>query len=399
MDTPTHTPYVNRFIIEGNGEFNLADWQKAVSQAVEANPGIQVKLSGRWGWRVWDDEAPPPVIQVIKTNWDGMSSEGAPPEVTAPIDPRTESGVRIVAMKNVEDETNVKILISIHHGITDGMGALRFMKDIFRALNDKPCFGAKGKISDMEVKERIQSPPASILRGHCLPLVEPSSKPEVTGHRWQRIRLDGSSKKILPRVLHTFNYMAREANGDGKVLFRIPSDLRAYLDPKDPYTLSNCTGAIDLLVSSFDTVDTIEAGIAEAKKNKQDLSVFIPNFQYAAWMPDKMFVAHPKSVANHHRQGVCTFSALVSHLGKTNYASYSYDKFKTYAFYGVPTPVGEGFYVGIMSDNEGVCICIGAPKAMVDQEQLLAFSDKVKFILRAQERSENRGAAPHQATA
>ena len=36
---------------------------------------------------------------------------------------------------------------------------------------------------------------------------------------------------------------------------------------------------------------------------------------------------------------------------------------------------------------------------MVDQEQLLAFSDKVKFILRAQERSESRAAAPHQATA
>lgn len=393
-DSKESSPYVNRFIVEGEGDLNLDDWRSAFKVSLEANPGMGLKLKGYWGWRSWYQSEFEPEIKIVESNWDGVSSENAPLELTGRINPRKEFPIRIDFIRNISKKTNIKVLFSIHHAITDGMGAIRWVKDVFRALNGKPCFGALGTVSDIEVQQKVGNPPLSIVRGHCLPLVAASESPATDGYRWRRVRWQGSNRKILARLLLVFNQLARAEHGNGKVLFRIPSDLRSYLDPKQPYTLTNCTGAIDILVHGFDTVDTIEAGILESKSNREDLSVFLPQFKHACWLPKKVFRTNPKAMEKHHKDGVCAFSALVSHLGKTNYPSYSYEQFQATNLYGVPTPVGEGFYVGIMSDNDGANICIGAPKALVNADQLQQFCLKVVQGLKRLETQSNGSIRP-----
>ena len=56
------SPRINQFILEGEGEFDLALLRKAVAQAAKVHPGSRLKLKGASKLSYWDDGGAPPNV-------------------------------------------------------------------------------------------------------------------------------------------------------------------------------------------------------------------------------------------------------------------------------------------------------------------------------------------------
>lgn len=71
-------PFVNQYILEGEGELDKRKSQKAVKDASASNFGMQMALKGVLRFSVWEDTGnSPPVREVDGNSWDGFGPEGA----------------------------------------------------------------------------------------------------------------------------------------------------------------------------------------------------------------------------------------------------------------------------------------------------------------------------------
>ncbi len=378
-DTPNYSPMVNQFITEGRGSLDLERWRQAVAQVAEVNPGVRLKLKGRWGWRYWDDQGPPPKVERIESDWDGSSSEGAPC-LGAPMNLRKGPLSEVILIQG----RYPKVLYRTHHGIMDGQGMLHFMAEIFRALRGEPLLGSRGTETDWDIAQRIEHPSRDIKEGDCIPVTPISSQPDERGCRYVRLHWQGKYSKLIPKLILASCNIAWETHGEGKILFRIPSDLRRYLDENAPFSCANAIGAIDLEITPDDTVNSIQSRIIKALRAKKDLSVFPDNMKLAYWLPSGVFVAKPKQLERLHQSGRYRMTGTISSLGELDVNDFSYDDFQTERIYGVPIPFeNRPLFIGFCVNPEGLHASIGMPKALATHQQLMAFCEKIKAQLDA----------------
>ena len=380
-DTKETSPFVNQFIIEGEGIFELSDWEDAVEKVAKANPGSRLRLKGLLGWKYWDDKGPLPKVIEIDTDWDGASSEGAP-IIGNPISIRKGPTAEIILMKS----KTPRVLFRTHHSITDGIGTIYWILEIFRALRGEPLLGSTGTYNEWDIAKSRDYPPRPVVEGNCIPVTSPSQNPSNQGCHWARLTLPGRHSKILANLVKIFSNIAWKNNsGKGKVIFRIPSNLRGYAEEGAPFSMANNSGVIDLEVNQDMSVSDIQQEISRSMETNEDLSVF-PKIMYLVnWVPASLFKFRPELTEKKHSDCSYRMTGIVSFLGVIDLNYFSYDKFTGKCAYGVPIPLEDRSLIVGFSLNalNGLDAVISMPKALATMDEIEQFCAEVKEELKA----------------
>lgn len=396
-DTHESSPFVNQFLLEGRGSIDPVDFQKAVDEACIQNPGIKVKLKGRWGWRYWDTQAEPPRVSFFESDWQLENSFNAnlcPIPLSEPINVRdaVNSSISLVKLNtpvtssSTSNDVNFKILIRVHHGICDAMGMMHFMREIFSALRGESLVGAKGSKSELDIVNSTEYPPVEVFRGNCTsvrtPIPSKGQDPSDTeGCEWVKFRWQGSSNKLLPQLIFIVNNIVREQTKEQRVVFRISSDLRRYLtkEEKEKIHISNLSGAFDLEFKENDSVESIHKSIIRSMRKKLDISVYPKNIKYGPWLPKFLFKPNKKIVAGMHQRSSYGLTGMIGHLGKINTERYSCASFTASGYYAIPIPLDDrSVYMGIFPDEKATNFILSMPRVLADLEGMKSLIDEVK---------------------
>lgn len=379
-DIPGYSMLVNQFILEGDGDIDLDHFKASVAKASAVNPGCRLILKGYWKWRYWDDGGPLPSVDVLESDWDGESSEGAP-VLGSPINPRVGPNTQITIIKG--DKT--RLLFRTHHATMDGMGMLAYAVDVFNALRGEDLRGTNGRKTDWDVVQTVDHPKTPTAKGNCIPITPVAKNSEATGCRWVRLRWEGKYTKIAAKMTLAACRIAWRNNGtDKRIVMRIPSDLRRYLAEEDGINLGNLTGAIDIEVPPDATVNSIQSSIIKQMRNNQDLAVFPDNFPLAFWMPKRVFRNNPNRNRLLHEKGIYPMTGTVTYLGNVDPSQYDFGDFKATSTYGVPIPYEtKPIFIGFNVNPKGLNAVVGVPKALANHEELLQLCEDLKQELDA----------------
>lgn len=379
-DYPDYSMLVNQFILEGSGDIDIKHFKESVARASEVNPGCRLVLKGYWKWRYWDDAGPLPSVDVIESDWDGESSEGAP-VLGNPINPRKGPNTQITIVKG----EITRLIFRTHHATMDGMGMLAYAVDIFRALRGEPLQGTDGRKTDWDVVQAVNHPKPSIVKGNSIPVTKVASNPDDSGCRWYRLRWQGKYTKIAAKMTLAACRIAWRNNGtDKRIIMRIPSDLRRYLAEEDGINLGNLTGAIDIEIPPDATVNSIQSSIIKQMRSKEDLSVFPDNSAIAFWMPKRVFRNNPRINKLLHEKGTYPMTGTVTYLGNVDPSQYDFGDFKAISTYGVPIPYEtKPIFIGFNVNPDGLNAVVGVPKALATHEELIQLCDELKTELDA----------------
>ncbi|MEE2731815.1 MAG: condensation domain-containing protein [Pseudomonadota bacterium] len=369
-DLPHYSPTVNQFFVIGKGDIDRDRLRSALAQAVAANPGFKLRLQGVWGWRRWVNGLDPTVEELDAPDWDSSTSEGAP-LLGNPIDLRRESPCQIAKIRT---PNGLHLLFRTHHAITDGRGTVHLMNEVFRILRGEAPLGSTSKLTEWDIAMREERPEWTVSPQHCLPVIKGTLNETLSGCHWNRFDWRGDKNKFAAKMIFACSQLAREHFGEGHVGFRIPADLRRYMTDEEGLTIANCSGAIDLDVSSDSTLNQIRSHIVRAMRQKMDLAPFKDNHKFVKWLPKSLFRTHPDSLRRLHKQQRYRGSGIISYLGEVNNDLFSCDGFEPFSQFGVPIPFeNKPLYVAAVSYNDTTNIIIGCPRALCTMAELKTF--------------------------
>jgi len=377
QDRKNHSPFVNQIIVEGNGELDPAAWQAAIAQVTRLNPSL--RLRGRWGWRYWDDQGPPPKLVIVNDcAWDGMSSSDCPCAGHA-INPRIDATSEVWLLKPKNSAEKSRIIFRSHHAITDGIGAFLWMENIFCALRGEALQKTEGRFDEQSIAERFGSPPYHPPAGTSLPIFA-KQKPlelesdEASQCHWIRCSIASQPGKALPHVIGLLNQKIRKSQ-TGQLLVRIPVDLRRYIKESAPQS-GNCTSVIDLEISPDDNAASIQHKIVKAMRHREDLAFAnLPSMKQIRWKPKFLLRRSKQHIQELHRRGNFRFTANLSYIRAAPITHYNAPNFQASAVYGIPIPMTERpCFIGVCFSNEKLEITIGMPKSLASFNDLVSFS-------------------------
>lgn len=388
-DTGNESPFVNQFFVEGKGDISIEQMQGAVELAAQKNPGISLRLKGRWAWRYWEKNETPPLVLEYRGVWQANHSSGAE-VIDAPLDARKDVLSSITLFKNITavDNSNVnfKILFRIHHAVCDGMGTLHWIKEVFRALRNEPLLGSQHQLSELDIIRREDYPKVEALAFQCNPVFPKSLHPEKTGCHWLRCHWEISDSKIIAKLIFSLKEICVEQHGAGKMVFRIPADLRRYLnkEEKQQAHLSNLSGVFDIQLDADDDVNEIQNRIIKALRNKQDLSVYPKHFiSLTKFLPKTLFRPKVQAVKAMLEKGHCNITAMISAMMRQNLDEFSCASFNAYSVFAIPMPLEDkSIYIGLITNRNGLNLILSIPNALADEQQSLALAKRIENRLK-----------------
>lgn len=378
-DLPDYSPLVNQFCVIGEGDIDTERLRLALAQAVESNPGIKLRLRGYWGMRRWDSDGLLPTVDDIQApQWDSTSSEGAPC-LGAPINLRTESPCQV---SKIHTKSGTHILFRTHHAITDGRGTVHFMTDVFRILRGERAIGSNSKLTEWDIAMREERPAPTVTEDNCLPVISGTVNPELTGYQWTRFDWKGDKNKFAAKIIYACAELSRQHFGEGKILFRIPADLRRYMEESEGFTVANCSGAIDLEIEASTKLNEIRSKIVRSMRQKMDLAPFKENHKYVKWLPKSLFRVHPDSLIRMHKERRYRMSGSISYMGEVDNNMFSCEGFKPFSQFGIPIPLeNRPLFVAACTYNDLTNIIIGCPKAVCTMKELKHFCQQLSDVL------------------
>lgn len=371
-----HAPFINQFLMKGEGTLDLDDWKAASDKVAEANPGIRLNVKGFWGWRYWDDKGLFPSVRKITTDWDGNSPENAPTLFEA-INSRKGPNAEIILIES--SNAPPSILFRTHHALTDGMGMLHWIEECFRALRGEPLEGSKGTANEWDIIKLHEKPEKTLFDGNCASLMPISSNPEQRYCRWIHCKWPlETTKNVLPRLLLASTKVAREKHTEGRTLFRVPSDLRWYQGKGADFSMANASGAFDIETNEDSTIDSLRREIRKGMKSKADLSVFPSNLYLANWLPKSILQPKAEVLKNIHSTGKYRMTGTISYVGERNFETMAYDKFAIKALCGIPISLeNRGFFIGATNTSDTLSLTIGVPRATATHDELLKLGEEL----------------------
>jgi len=335
-------PFVNQYVLEGEGELDKGRWQKAVDEASAANPGMRVALTGVLGFSKWVDSGnAPPVREVDGSAWGGFGPEGGSFLYDC-LDARKGPTAEVVLIHGKRP----RVLFRSLHATADGRGQLYWMKDIFRALNGKPLSGSLSTLTEYQVAKRFNM---GFRKKYPDEHIPPTGR--VIGNEpgvvWKRVQLTGKYPKILPQLCIL---LAKEAwkHANGVVRFGIPADMR--LHDRKLKSTANLTCGVVLEVRPDTTPDDVEKEILRQLQEKEDLKLYRGEdlFRYVPmWLMKREYY---KLMDKRHKKGLYNITAYLSNMGYVQMGPFQGGGFKATSFFPI-TPYAEPLpcFIGLAS--------------------------------------------------
>lgn len=387
LDHGNYSPVCNQYVVEGVGAFSQLEWKSAIEEAVEKNPGIALKLKGRWAWRYWSNSGRVPEIKIYKSAWNGRDSNGA-----------EFDGQKLNCYKGNVAEIHLiegkipKVVFRTHHAVMDGNATLFWMKEVFRALRGEPLLGSRCDLNENYFIEQF-----SPVKGERptfagpWPALFPKKNVDIEFQRsenlsencvWRNILFARTSEKPLAKVIE-FLHQQFQKKSSLKPIIRIPTDLRRLLEAFQPeseqkYPLSNCVSAFDFEIDEEDNEARIYRKIFSGIHKRQDILLFPKLYQFGRFIPKQFFVRDNAYYKALYENNNCDISAIVTHVGKVSLLEFSYPGFTATNVYAIPVPLeGVSFSCVLLEHEQGLSACISAPKAYADAKELNRIAKKM----------------------
>lgn len=360
-------------LLEGSGELSAARLRRAVETASRVNPGSRIALRGHGPWSRWEEvHALPSVEEVDGSDWDGCTGEHAPFSDQVHMDVRRAPSLSYVLIHG--DTPRLTIIQRTHHATMDGLGGLRFLQDVFRALRDEPLLGANGIETDLELARRLGGRRRQISNDCLKPY--PGISTGIPGSTWQRLRVTGKMRpQPLARAILTIASIARR-HGAGDVLIDLPVNLRQQFP--EVRNTGNLTGSLRLAIAPDATLESITTDIATqvAAGRHADALVSAASMRY---LPLGLMrrVARQQALAA-VRQGRFTPTAVVSNLGRFDPSAYSAAEFQAHSATLIP-PAYDGvpLFLVLSGCDDGFDLAARAPQALAGDGRLKALLEEI----------------------
>ncbi|NQZ90937.1 MAG: peptide synthetase [Moritella sp.] len=369
----TATCVVNQMVLEGQGDINIAAWQKAVTQASEALQGTRFRLSGKLGFSHWADAGKTTQLEVIRgLNWDGMSDNAAP-FLNRPLDVKTSTGCEVLLVLG-EDGGKHHIIFRTHHAVMDGRGTKIFADEVLRALRQQSLHGDNSFVRDVDLAKSVTIVPGEKVNDT---VTAPTGVPlgQDFGSSWQRRTLPGSYRQVLANAGIS---IAKLANlySDSAVRIQLPVDLRMH--DTDIVSTGNLTGGLLMQVSTETTTASwaqqIKSKIAEHEHARMPQFAGIPTLNALNWVPLAWLKKFNDKLALKRQQtGQYRTSGIISNLGFLKVDEYSAAGFNCTSVFFIPPYFNTTALFLVLAGNK----------------------DSVEVILRIPHQLSNNGRAEH----
>lgn len=379
-DTPSYSPYINQFCVEGTGDLDLPTLQATVTKVASFFVEIRMVLKGHLKWRYWDDAGVQPRVYAVNASgWDGQSNIGAP-VLGSPMNVRTGPVCEVVLLEGQPK----RILFRTHHACTDGSGTLYFMDAVFRLLRGETVEPPNSRKTEWDVVQQIGHQEKQTKLGNAKPVFRNQTLPLDIGCIWKRIHFSGSASGITGKVMSVLADMANTGEGE-RFLMRVPSDLRRYLDDGE-FTASNCSSAFDLEPGAERAPKKMQHMLINAMRNKQDIALIHPNARYLQWFPIRMLKTPEKLRKQIYDNNKFPYSVALTNMGEIPMQRFSCPQFICTNAFGVniPLPLAP-LSVSFFFCNTGVWFSIGMPRAAGTQQDLDNVASEIVSRLHALE--------------
>ena len=364
-------------MVEGQGDISAEKLRAAVDTATAANPGSRLTLKGIGPWCTWEESKVTPSIEEVDgSRWDGLGMAGAPFSDQAHMDPTSSPSASYVLIHG----PTTRLVQRTHHATMDGLGALQYLQDVFRALRGEPVAGASGSETDIELARRLGARKHKIDASCLKPFASASTG--ISGSTWARVRVKGKMKsQPLASLIQIIGNIARET-GEGQVLIDLPVNMRNQF-PEIRNT-GNLTGSLRLTISASDTIDAIAARVEKNVRENRHADALISAVPFL-YMPIWLLrsVAHSKA-----RQAVVKDqfapTAVVSNLGRVDTAALSSAEFQAESAIIIP-PAYDGvpLFLVISGHAGGFDVSARAPVALASEGRLQDLLQKIAGQLAA----------------
>ena len=365
-------PYINA-IAEGRGELSLEAVQTAVRAAAAAHPGMMLRLRGALGRACWEtvDDAPQ-VSLVDGSPWDGLSPAGAP-FLDRPLD--VHSGATCEALLVPGPVT--RLVLRLHHAVTDGTGTMLFLLDIFRALRGEPLAGSlAGPLTAESVVRELRARPEPLSK-MLFASVTGAPEKTVAGRTWRRVTVAKHGSGLLPRLVEGLIRSAG-AHGEGPWRVNVTVDLRRHCP--GVRCSANLSGGLMLDGGPGDfSVDAVADHIGSLLDEKREARQ-IASFEPLRWLPLGLLA---RVLRNNERmmleRGAYSASAVVSNLGRQSLRSIDAPGWEPSGlFVAPPGTLGLPWFLAAVGHENGLELCATAPNALATGGRLDQTLDDIR---------------------
>lgn len=312
-----------QMVIEGDGTLDRNLFQLAIKEASKICPAARCILTPEMQWV--DKGESPPIYYIGKQGalvWNLNSLEFLKTKIDYTTYPVAEIYV-------IEGEP-YRILFRIFHGAMDGKGALKWIDNIFRAMNNRKLIPALETYNDVDYLKTLNYY-KSAVPFQLKYAVFPQNKQGNLDVYWKHITIQGQHKQVLPKVA---KYLTAYFDGESQK-FLVPVDIRRH-KPVNACT-ANLTLPIFLDVDKQMTQADINKQLLKHLKNNKELNLWSAQLNYMDKLPRPFKDVMIKSIVKLQQlTGRFAISGILSHLGKINLENYSTSSFKANKFYSLP---------------------------------------------------------------
>ncbi|MDB5968857.1 MAG: hypothetical protein JWQ90_1307 [Hydrocarboniphaga sp.] len=333
------------FVFEGENDLPPERWQQALDLAAAANPGTRLRLQGERRRARWSSDGPPPRLRVVEAcHWDARSSQGAEFLRATPLS--LEDGPSVELILAPRAGLSTLLVLRTPHAIMDGLGAMHFLQEMFRALRGERLLGSNAGYSDVELMRSTGARESTSKHFRTCWL---TGAPQGTeqGDDWRRIALGRPQKSQLGKLAAAFAEFAHR-HSDLPALIAVPASLRRHA----PGLLStgNFSNMMLVPLAKGDGADAFRTRLEAMLAQRMD-AVYPPILEAVRYLPLSWLDHLVSRTPRNYRKRRPMETVVISNLGRIDSADYSAPGFRAASLCVLPL-AGSAFAILTCMDGQ-----------------------------------------------
>lgn len=368
-------PRIITMVLEGTSGVTPAQWRDALSRVVDANRGVCLRIQGFRQRARWTSVgARPPLLRIIRDcPWDGTSQCG----IEAIEQTRLHLQTGPAAELMIATGTVTRLILRARHALMDGMGALHFFQELFRALRGAPLLGTNASFSDVDLMRAITSEGWRGGGHDPIPLTG-GAQGAAHGDVWQRLTLPaGRQENLMARVAEVSARYAWSFK-PGLVRVAVPVNLRRHLP--NLHSTMNFSGLLHVELTPGETAEDFRRKLRDGLAQNRDAACprvaecirYLP----FGWI-DRLTGRTPR---NYLRRRLLE-TVLITNLGVIDLGPLSCAQFEPHNSYCLPV-MGNSF-ISLSTSGRHLNIVVGMPAVYASAGRLERFLERLREELGA----------------
>ena len=332
LATPRGLSMDIQLCVEGKGDIDPAALAAAVATASAACPGARLVRRGR----LWVDRGRSPSVRVVAAD-DFDRAQLDSPLLRRRVLRNGRPGCEVLLVRG----SPTTVIFRIDHGAMDGMGALLWQRQVFRALRGEAVESVRSRLNVAEIQREIAAGLATGRPTGSEPRLEEDWRSLLGtgtsrrhGSLWRRRTIDGVHPGVTAKVMRLV-----AGYGEGQGLISAAVDMRPYLPGL--LTTAMASAVIRFRVRGDEDWRDVHASLLEAMNDYRFLAdrgdpgtLKVPLPLYRARL-DRWYARIRKNDDVIRKTKVISDMASVAHLGAVDLAEFGCGGFTATSYYSL----------------------------------------------------------------